>query len=298
MPDASKRFSKRTYGHGDTRMDSTPPRAEKAPALLCLRGVRITDARSSIEESFEARLIQQAALGGDDPDTAYAAAAPAEDEGFKDAGDPWCVAAARRGAPGPPASPSVWGGAAAGSKSFRDTRGEDWPRACRLRCWSCTLRFGGPPRFIPRRATVGADGRLECEAAGVFCSFPCVVRHLLDTYEYRRRAGELWAAVEATALFMSEATGRHVRSVDPAPPRTALAEYGGPLTPKEFRAAVAELEARAPTWEPVARAPAPLPGARASERFRDTIGAGGAAEAGPGPAPDLDALLCEILARQ
>jgi len=65
---------------------------------------------------------------------------------------------------------------------------------------------------------------------GSFCSYPCVARYILDTYENK----ELWKRYNLLAMYYNESMGTVGKQVKPALHKHHLLEYGGTMTREEY----------------------------------------------------------------
>ena len=128
------------------------------------------------------------------------------------------------GHPGPPAKPAL--GVMKGFES-------GWPRSTMHACWWCCHPFNGPPFGLPLRHAAGV---FHC--TGIFCGLECVL-----AYNRRERHGHDAADsanhVQLMALRILQMAGTRpmtVCGVRPAPDRSLLSLFGGPLSVEEFRA--------------------------------------------------------------
>lgn len=102
----------------------------------------------------------------------------------------------------------------------------DWPLSTSILCHWCCHKFEGPPVGIPHRF----DGK-HFFVAGCFCSLSCAAAHNMDSRENNTTVGTRHSLLCALAhrLGLDE-------DVRAAPPRNALACFGGYLSIEEFRA--------------------------------------------------------------
>jgi len=66
---------------------------------------------------------------------------------------------------------------------------------------------------------------------GSFCTYACGSRYIYDTYEGR----DIWERYTLLNMYYNETMGTHGKSVQAAPPKYALQEYGGTLTRTQYR---------------------------------------------------------------
>ncbi len=104
--------------------------------------------------------------------------------------------------------------------------GQPWPRSTHLLCWHCCHGFDAPPIPLP----VAYDPHRDAfTVVGTFCSFACV-----KTFNAERNTYLKDTNATTITLFAKRWTGKlaHTRS---APPRLALAAFGGWMSIDEFR---------------------------------------------------------------
>ncbi len=103
-----------------------------------------------------------------------------------------------------------------------------WPDRTDLCCWHCTETFDSQPVGIP--VQIRSDGIVLCD--GNFCSYSCALTHIFSQKTTHRE-------YRTKQLLVQVAREVHgVSTIKPAPPRLALAKFGGPLSIDEFRNAV------------------------------------------------------------
>jgi hypothetical protein len=102
---------------------------------------------------------------------------------------------------------------------------ETWPTSCSELCWHCRHTFPSPPASIPMQYD-HANGTWHMK--GIFCSFSCAKRHVLEMGLFNV-ASILLSMKKVASLF--GVTGRIVA----APPLYALKSFGGYMDVEEFR---------------------------------------------------------------
>lgn len=109
--------------------------------------------------------------------------------------------------------------------SMRNTKG-GWPRSTDVHCWHCCHQFEGQSLGIPRRVNpVSQEYKLE----GNFCSFRCALAYLQDQPSFSRSLRKLYLMELAEKVY-----NLNTQLLRPAPPRTALAAFGGTLSIEAF----------------------------------------------------------------
>lgn len=102
---------------------------------------------------------------------------------------------------------------------------ETWPTTCGKLCWHCRHPFSGPPASIPMQYDHANE---TWHMKGIFCSFSCAKRHLLEMNVFNV-ASILLSMKKVASLF-----GVSERIVA-APPLYALKSFGGYMEIDEFR---------------------------------------------------------------
>lgn len=103
-----------------------------------------------------------------------------------------------------------------------------WPTSTDQWCWHCCHPVPGQPLPMPIKYD---DKRQIFEVVGTFCSWACMKSFNLDSSSYKKSVN-----ANNITLFHKRWTGV-LRGIRPAPPRQALAVFGGTMTIAEFRAA-------------------------------------------------------------
>jgi hypothetical protein len=117
--------------------------------------------------------------------------------------------------------------------------GSDYPASTDAKCWWCCEQFAGPPCGIPLKLV--AD---KFHVHGLFCNYSCACAYLFNESDLR---DQLWS----TFTLLNLAFKRSVRRAEPcpddgpagfskvrmAPPRQALASFGGYMSIDQFRKA-------------------------------------------------------------
>jgi hypothetical protein len=109
---------------------------------------------------------------------------------------------------------------------------EMWPIETNLLCFNCGLKFNGPPKSFPISRRETTAGLIEFNVRGNMCSFPCV-RSWIDIS--CRDSAERHEALRNLSLFYFMFTGRQKSDIPPAPDRTLLKSYGGPLSEDAYK---------------------------------------------------------------
>jgi len=135
------------------------------------------------------------------------------------------------------------------------------PRYTTKPCWWCRSTFnshpiGCPIRYNPEKSSGSERDRilkrfreanlpLDCgtdffETEGVFCTFPCVKAYILDQLS-RTKSPKYKRALTLLTLLYLKLMGQ-ITIIPTAGTWKVLTEWGGHLTPKEFRATTGLLE--------------------------------------------------------
>ena len=114
---------------------------------------------------------------------------------------------------------------------------EEWPSKSGFGCWSCTLEFDGPPRFIPDSFAVEDDEQYNIQVLGNFCTFSCAARYIEDRFSREMRGN----ALKNLSFLRKIVTGNANHKVAPSPPHTEMVQFGGALSVEEFREKVRAL---------------------------------------------------------
>lgn len=85
------------------------------------------------------------------------------------------------------------------------------------------------------------DGTDFFETEGIFCSFPCTKSYIMEQIS-KTRSGKYTNALTLLSLLHNKLTGSEVLTdITSAPSWKLLSEWGGHLTPDEFRSSVNQL---------------------------------------------------------
>jgi len=101
-----------------------------------------------------------------------------------------------------------------------------WPTTSKQLCWHCCHAFSGPPLPMP----ISYDERRDTyNVTGTFCSWACMK-------SFNQGSNSHLSSVRGMLIthFRRRCTGK-LESIRPAPPREALAAFGGWMTLGEFR---------------------------------------------------------------
>lgn len=101
------------------------------------------------------------------------------------------------------------------------------PKITNLLCWSCTLDIETP---------VSIPCSDMDSTVGIFCSFNCAARYI-DTHPNSNK----WESQALLKLLYKKNTGLSIDHIVPAPSKTELKQYGGKLTPAEFKEIISTL---------------------------------------------------------
>lgn len=100
---------------------------------------------------------------------------------------------------------------------------EEWPPSCDELCWHCCHGFTTVPASIPMHQTGG-----QWSMKGVFCSWECAKRYVVDLRLYNHAAVLFQLKAVAADFGVTE-------RIEAAPPRTMLRAFGGTLSIDDFR---------------------------------------------------------------
>jgi hypothetical protein len=116
---------------------------------------------------------------------------------------------------------------------------QTWPKSMNLRCWWCTLQFGGTPLFMPERF-YDADGHPRIDVTGAFCSFPCLVGYVNQLHKAdKTRRQQMCEHIKRLFKIM---TGKTMYYMDAAPDKSKLNIYGGPMSIEDYVAELRKME--------------------------------------------------------
>jgi len=101
----------------------------------------------------------------------------------------------------------------------------EWPQQTNIHCWWCCHQFDGPPVALPKKYNSKTK---QFYVLGNFCSFNCAEAYRLDNKKEYLVAGVL-------CMMYNILTDGDLTELNPAPPRTALDIFGGPLSIEQFR---------------------------------------------------------------
>jgi len=121
------------------------------------------------------------------------------------------------------------------------TNVDNWEKQTNLLCWNCTLSFTTTPVFIPKviepnSSKIKEDRedpsrQLSISVHGVFCSFKCANYHINTNYSVVEKIENLNKLKLLYKLFHNEKMKETSICLD----KTLLTQYGGDLTPIQFR---------------------------------------------------------------
>ena len=117
---------------------------------------------------------------------------------------------------------------------------EDWPNFTNLLCWSCDMKFENSPRFIPSSITIVDEGNLEMVVLGNFCSFSCAELYI-ERYSGLPKT-ETERLKQNLCLLYFIFYGKHISSIKSSKPKTDMIQYGGSLSPEEYRKIITDIE--------------------------------------------------------
>lgn len=104
----------------------------------------------------------------------------------------------------------------------RFTSVASWIKSSNLRCWECSMKFAGYPKFIPVNPENDGIGD-SCDVFGHFCEWNCAVR-----FAQREIPGAaLWDTLRLISIFEAKFTGKMRKKILPAPSRTLMKQYCG-----------------------------------------------------------------------
>lgn len=118
----------------------------------------------------------------------------------------------------------------------------DWSQPNDLDCWHCCHPFDTPPVPLPHEY----DARHNTLSVyGNFCSFACAKAYQNEYHTFDAGRKLLLLHQMARAHY-----GQDLGSVVAAPPRIALARFGGCMSIEEFRKAATQVRVHAPPFVP------------------------------------------------
>ena len=117
-----------------------------------------------------------------------------------------------------------------------------WPESTSICCWNCCHSFQGVPIPATSRLDSHRSGKFT-KCHGVFCSFNCSKRYILDKYTH-----SAWEAASLLSLLHQKIVGNHT-PIKIAPPRICLSMFGGNMSIEEYRAGFITLPATESMYE-------------------------------------------------
>ena len=113
---------------------------------------------------------------------------------------------------------------------------DQWPLKTDLRCWNCTYQFEGIPLAVPH---IYDERRNVFFVYGTFCSWSCAKRYVID------QKGNTYSCTLLSLLRLKIVGGLGMKGIgiSAAPPRNALACYGGKLSIEQYREGLESLHA-------------------------------------------------------
>jgi hypothetical protein len=110
---------------------------------------------------------------------------------------------------------------------------DTWPKSTNLKCWNCDCNFLTVPIFIPvcieTNDLKSMTGSMDTQ--GNFGSWNCASRYINIHFESSKR----WERHEFLKILYSVFTGDDISDILPANPKTIMKQYGGDITPHEYR---------------------------------------------------------------
>jgi len=107
---------------------------------------------------------------------------------------------------------------------LRRLKKNNWPRTTDIRCWWCTYQFESTPCSIPYK--YNGD---EFLVYGCFCSFECAMAHIVDKVRDKK-----WEKIALLNMMYRVINGKD-ETIEPAPPKEILIDYGGKMTIEKYR---------------------------------------------------------------
>ena len=107
---------------------------------------------------------------------------------------------------------------------LRRLKKNNWPRTTDIRCWWCTYQFDSTPCSIPYKY----DGE-EFFVYGCFCSFECSMAHVVEKVRDKK-----WEKIALLNMMYRFIHGKD-ETIEPAPPKEILIDYGGKMTIERYR---------------------------------------------------------------
>lgn len=116
---------------------------------------------------------------------------------------------------------------------------ETWPKKTNIHCWHCTLDFDSIPVFIPKvieprpnRRADRNDTNYSISTYGVFCCFGCANKFIESRNYSMIEKIEMMNKLKLLHKFFYNKLMQDVISY---PDPHQLQQYGGELTPEEFK---------------------------------------------------------------
>lgn len=109
---------------------------------------------------------------------------------------------------------------------------DSWPTSNNIMCWSCSKHFTTRPLFVPTHITPSNDPSREYGSIGTrgnFCSWNCCADYIYLYFAKSKRE-----KMEMLKFEHKIFTGKSIREIVRARPKTDRKEYGGDMTEKEY----------------------------------------------------------------
>ncbi len=116
---------------------------------------------------------------------------------------------------------------------------EDWPASTNLKCWVCDFNFSDRPKFVALSFKENEAGGYKMGVHGVMCTFNCAELYIETRYQRLTERQHLQELLRFEYFFF---TAKWVSRIKPAPPKTEMLQYGGPLDSDAFLKKLRELD--------------------------------------------------------
>lgn len=116
---------------------------------------------------------------------------------------------------------------------------EDWPTSTNLKCWVCDFNFSDRPKFVALSFKDNETGGFKMGVHGVMCTFNCAELYIETHYLRLTERQHLQELLRFEYFFF---TAKWVSRIKPAPSKTEMLHYGGPLDSDAFLKKLRELD--------------------------------------------------------
>ena len=100
----------------------------------------------------------------------------------------------------------------------------EWPKKTEIACWWDGHQFDNMPIGLPHKMVQN-----KLLVTGCFCSFECSMAHIVDKVRDKK-----WEKIALLNMMYRVINGKD-ETIEPAPPKEILIDYGGKMTIEKYR---------------------------------------------------------------